>query len=127
MRIWTKSFFSETTNFAKRKPCMNTGEPLILFYTVAFWILNQHKTNNLIFLFTACHVLNSYLYVKFITKCYSIYTPKKWFSFWEFNTIFINVSVILWRSVLFVEKTNELHQDVDKLYQIKLYDVNHKN
>jgi len=44
-----------------------------------------------------------------------------------FNTTFNNISVMLWQSVLLVEKTRvprENHQPVtDKLFHIKLYQV----
>jgi hypothetical protein len=38
-----------------------------------------------------------------------------------FNATFNNISVILWRSVLLVEKTNELSQVADKLDHKMLY------
>jgi hypothetical protein len=47
-----------------------------------------------------------------------------------FNATFNNISLILWRSVLLVEKTgvpgenHNLSQVTDKLYQIMLYRVN---
>ena len=37
------------------------------------------------------------------------------------NTSFINISVILWRSVLLVGKTTDLSQVIDKRYHIMLY------
>jgi hypothetical protein len=43
-----------------------------------------------------------------------------------FNAIFFNISVISWRSALFVEETGENHrsaQVTDKLYYIVLYRV----
>ena len=40
-----------------------------------------------------------------------------WFGLWGFNATFNSISVILWRSVLLVEKT------IDKLYHIRLYRV----
>jgi len=47
-----------------------------------------------------------------------------WFRIMVFNDIFNNISVILWQSVLLVEKTRvpgENHQVTDKLYHIMLY------
>ena len=47
-----------------------------------------------------------------------------WFRIMVFNAIFNNISVILWQSVLLVEKTRvpgENHQVTDKLYHIMLY------
>jgi hypothetical protein len=40
-----------------------------------------------------------------------------------FSATFNNISVILWRSVLLVEKTTDLLQVTDKLYIIMLYQV----
>jgi hypothetical protein len=40
-----------------------------------------------------------------------------------FNATFNNISVILWRSVLLMEKTTDPPQVTDKLYHIKLYQV----
>jgi hypothetical protein len=40
-----------------------------------------------------------------------------------FNTIFTNISVILWQSVLSVEDTMDLSQVTDKLYHITLYQI----
>jgi hypothetical protein len=36
----------------------------------------------------------------------------------EFNTIFNNISVIWWQSVLLVEETTDLPQVTDKIYHI---------
>jgi hypothetical protein len=38
-----------------------------------------------------------------------------------FNATFNNISDILWQSVLLVEKTTDLLQVTDKLYQIMVY------
>ena len=38
-----------------------------------------------------------------------------------FNATFINISVILWRSVLLVEETTDLLQVTDEVYHIMLY------
>ena len=38
-----------------------------------------------------------------------------------FNATFNNISVISWRSILLVEKTTDLSQVTDKLYQIMMY------
>jgi hypothetical protein len=38
-----------------------------------------------------------------------------WFRFMGFNATFNNISVILWQSVLLVEKTTDLSQITDKL------------
>ena len=43
--------------------------------------------------------------------------------FMVFNAIFNNISVISWRSVLLVEKTNNLTQISDEHYHMKLYRV----
>ena len=40
-----------------------------------------------------------------------------------FNTTFNNISVILWQSVLLMEKTIDLSHDTNKLYHIMLYPV----
>ena len=40
--------------------------------------------------------------------------------FMVLNATFNNISVILWRSVLLLEKTTDLSQVTDKLYHIKL-------
>jgi hypothetical protein len=37
-----------------------------------------------------------------------------------FNATFNNMSALLWRSILLVEKTTDLLQVTDKLYQIEL-------
>ena len=40
-----------------------------------------------------------------------------------FNVSFNNISVISWRSILFVEETTDLSHFTDKLYHIMLYQV----
>ena len=37
-----------------------------------------------------------------------------------FNSTFINISIILWRSVLLVEETTDFSQVTDKLYRINV-------
>ena len=43
-----------------------------------------------------------------------------WFGYMVLNATFNNISVISWRSVLLVEKTNDLSQVTAKLYRIML-------
>jgi pyruvate-formate lyase-activating enzyme len=49
----------------------------------------------------------------------------KWVKVIVFNTIFNNISVISWQSVLLVEETTVLPQVTDNLYHIRLCRVHH--